>query len=216
MAPKSLPIAAACTRIALAPFVHGDEGTLPDGPAIVAPNHSSFLDGPIIGSRYAWRTGRPLGFLLYDEPFRNPFFGWFLRTTQCIPFRRGNRESQTAALHAALARLHGGHAVGCFPEAHINQGRRLGTFRPGAALLALDSGAPIVPTGIVGSDETMPIGASVPRWGRRIRIRFGEALHFPDEAKVYPLAGREERAELVETILARVRTEVARLSERDE
>jgi len=157
MAPKSLPLAVACTRVALAPFVHGDEGPLPDGPAIIAPNHSSFLDGPIIASRYAWRVGRPLGFILYDEPFRNPLFGWFLRSSRCLPFRRGNRESQTTVLHAALARLREGHAVGCFPEAHINQGQRLGTFRPGAALLALESGAPIVPAGIVGSDETIPM-----------------------------------------------------------
>lgn len=217
MAWKSFYLAAGIINAASLPFYRGSEhaSRLPDGPCIVAANHSSFMDGPLLALAYAREKLKPLHMIAYSEPFDNWLMGWILRSGRCIPFERGSRGSQAAMLRTALGWLAAGEAVGIFPEAHINRRPRLARARPGAALLALESGLPIIPAAIVGSAEALPPGAVVPRPGRRIRVVFGRAVRLLDKERLYRALPADERASLVRNLGYRVMRAIGELSGRE-
>lgn len=216
MAWKSFYLSAGIVATAALPFrleVVGAAG-LPTGPCIIAANHSSFLDGPLLALAYTKRLLRPLHMIAYEEPFRHWLMGWILRSGGCIPFRRGDRQSQAWMLATALGWLRANEAVGIFPEGHINPGPHLNRPRPGTALLALESRAPVVPAAIVGSTEAFPPGAKLPRPGRKVRIVFGRPVPlFPKEER-YASLDREERAVLIGNLGFRIISAIGALTGR--
>lgn len=217
MARKSFPLSIAITRVALAPFSTGTEGAsrIPAGPCVLAANHASFVDGVALVTAYAWSTFRPLHMISIQQPFRHPLWGWFLKSARCIPLRKASRSGSVETVRRALGYLRMGEAVGILPEAHVNPGLRLRRLRPGAAILALESGAPVLPAGILGSAEMLPPSRPYPQWGRRIRIRYGEPIAFARESEAYHAAPREERVRLVAAVLERLGRELARLCEKE-
>ncbi|MCC8189239.1 MAG: 1-acyl-sn-glycerol-3-phosphate acyltransferase [Planctomycetes bacterium] len=217
MAWKSFYLAAGILSTASLPFWKGyvGGGNLPDGPYILAANHSSFLDGPLLALAHARATLRRLHMIAYEEPFHHPFMGWFLRTGGCIPFKRGNRQSQATMLQTALGWLKAGEPVGIFPEGHINQKPRLNRPRPGVALLALESGVPILPAAITGSDETFPTGRRIPKVGRRVQVVFGQPLHLLDKERLYASLPSDERRQLVKNLNYRIMCAIGRLAGRE-
>ncbi len=214
MAWKSFPLAASFTRLITAPFVRKIEGVenLPPPPYIVASNHSSFLDGVILSTEFAWLEKRPLHMVAYDEPFAHPLLGWFLRSGRSIPFSRASVEGSQGMLRLALGYLKMGEAVGIFPEGHINLGRKLRRPRKGLALLALESGCPVVPVGLVGSGALLPPGTWKPRLRERITLRIGRPLHFTEEKKEYYSVTSPARKELISFLLASIMQEISELS----
>ena len=213
---KSLPWAASLCRLALAPFTSPPLGTerLPErGPLLVAANHQSFLDGVLLATVFVHAQKRPLHLIAYDEPFRNPFFGHFLRCGGCIPFHRGDSGQAEAMIGVALACLTRGEAVGIFPEGHINPRPRLRRARPGMAVLALAGGVPVCPAGIVGSDAVVPAGRKLPRFGPKARVVFGDPLCFDEEAALYASAADHpgRRAELLASVTGRVMAAISEL-----
>ena len=217
MAWKSFYLAAGIVSTAAAPFFAGSFGgeNLPDGPCIVAANHSSFLDGPLLALAYAREKFRPLHMIAYEEPFRNWLMGWFLRCGRAIPFRRGDPRSQSAMLADALGWLAAGEAVGIFREGHINQRPRLSRPRRGAALLALESGLPVVPAAITGSREAMPLGWRFPRPGRRIKVRFGAPVELFHKETEYADCPVEEREHMIANLSVRIMRAIALLADRE-
>lgn len=216
MAPKSFYLAAGMVSTAALPFFSGSTGgaNLPDGPCIVAANHSSFLDGPLLALAYAKEKYLPLHMIAYEEPFRHWLMGWVLRCGGAIAFRRGDRRSQAAMLATALGWLAAGEAVGIFPEGHINQRPRLNRPRRGAALLALESGLPIVPAAILGSSGILPLGASVPRPGKRIRVRFGLPIVLFPKERTYARSPADDREYMIESLGIRIMRAIADLTGR--
>lgn len=214
---KSFSLAAGIVSTVALPFYGGCEGAdnLPAGGCVVAANHSSFLDGPLLALAHARERLRPLHMIAYAEPFSNWLMGWFLRSSGCIPFVRGDAASQYAMLKTALGWLAAGEAVGIFPEGHINQRRSLNRPRRGAALLALESGKPAVPCAILGSDAALPFGTRVPRPFRRVRIRFGQPVVLFDKERAYRTSAADERARMVENLSIRIMTAIALLAERE-
>src|SRR5438128_1163509 len=87
------------------------------GPAIIAANHRSVLDGIVMALVPAER-GRATRFLVAAEIFRNPWVGWALRAFEQIPIRRG--ESDKGALDEAIETVRGGAMAGVFPEGKVN------------------------------------------------------------------------------------------------
>lgn len=217
MAWKSFYLAAGMVNTAAIPFYAGCIGAanLPDGPCIVAANHSSFLDGPLLALAYANAKKKPLHMIAYAEPFRHWLMGWILRCGKAIPFERGQKGSQFTMLCQALGWLARDEAVGIFPEGHINPRPRLGRPRPGAALLALESGAPIIPTVISGSVEAMPPGAKYPRLGRRITVRFGPSIPIFTKERDYASLPADERATMIKNLGYRIMTAIGILSGRE-
>ena len=217
MAWKSFPLAAGIVSTAALPFYAGSAGgaNLPDGPCIVAANHSSFVDGPLLALAYAGEKFRPLHMIAYEEPFGHWLMGWILRSAGAIPFRRGDRASQGRMLATALGWLAAGEAVGVFPEGHVNQAPRLGRPRRGAALLALESGLPVIPAAIIGSRETLPVGALFPRPFRKARVCFGLPIALFPKELAYAGSSPGERKTMIANLGFRIMRAIAELAGRE-
>ena len=127
--------------------VAGAEHVPATGPAIVAANHKSFLDAFFIGLG----TRRRVRFMAKAELFRAPL-GWLLRPLGAFPVRRG--QADAGALETARAILREGGVVVVFPEGtRVDEPDALGSPHHGAGRLARETGAPIVPTAILGTSH---------------------------------------------------------------
>ena len=130
--------------------LHGTEHVPAEGPVVMAANHVGWLDGPLL----AILSPRPVHALTKREMFAGPM-GTFLRAAGQIPLDRWHVD--LAAIRTALRVLAEGRAVGVFPEGARGAGDMRAT-RPGAAYLALVSGAPVVPVSFLGT--RLPGGAA--------------------------------------------------------
>jgi 1-acyl-sn-glycerol-3-phosphate acyltransferase len=166
--------------------VQGVEHMPATGPVVVACNHRSFLDIPLL----VIATPRPIVFMAKRELYKNRAFGRVLHELGGFPVRR--EIADLRAVDVGLAVLERGEALGVYPEGTRNYGRDLLPFLRGAAWLALATGAPIVPCGIVGTERMRPGVRKVLR--RRARITFGAPISPGREQN--PLA-RREKARLI-------------------
>ena len=141
------------------------------GPAIVVSNHVSYMDAILLGSA----APRPIHFIVLHWMYDLLLLRWFYWGMRTIPVRAG---SDARGLRRALRALSAGRVVGVFPEGARSADGRMGEARPGAALLAALSGAPVVPAFIDGARESMPVGSRFPK-PARIHVRFGRALPAP-------------------------------------
>jgi 1-acyl-sn-glycerol-3-phosphate acyltransferase len=151
------------------------------GPAIVAGNHVSALDGiaiPLVIGRDRRRTVR---FLAGAEFFDRPAYGWALRRYRQIPLRRG--EGDADALDEAIHAVRSGAIAGIFPEGRVNPSPEEGLQRgrTGVARIALTTGAPVVPVGIWGTHVRYP--KSGLRFGRPWRPTMAIAFGTPIAAE---------------------------------
>lgn len=159
----------------------GTENVPAEGPAIITPNHKSYLDPFFVGVV----TPRPVCFMAKAQLFRGPP-GRVLRRLGAFPVRRG--EADAAALATARAILDAGGLVVVFPEGtRVEDARALGSPHHGAGRLALETGAPIVPAVITSSDHLW-LGP-FPR-PRRVRVTFLPALD-PEQVLGHADAVRE-------------------------
>jgi 1-acyl-sn-glycerol-3-phosphate acyltransferase len=122
---------------------------VPDrGPLIIATNHVNVIEIPIIYTRL---QPRPVAGMVLADRWNNPLLGWVLDVGGTIPLRRG--EPDIAALRTALDRLRAGHIIVIDPEGTRSGDGRLQKGHPGAVLLALRSGAPLLPVVFHGSEH---------------------------------------------------------------
>ena len=128
------------------------------GAAILACNHISVLDGPLLALPPAKERGRSIRFLVAAEIFRAPVIGAALRAFRQIPIRRG--QADVGALDEAIETIRAGALAGIFPEGRVNPGdpSNMQRVRRGAARMALGSGAPVIPVGIWGTHLRWPRG----------------------------------------------------------
>ncbi len=173
-------------RLVWRPVVEGREHVPQDGPLIVASNHLSFIDSIVIPLAVPHRR---VTFLAKSDYFTGGgLLGWprrtFFRVMGAVPVERGGDQHEAqAALETALEALRKGWAFGIYPEGTRTRDGRLYRGRTGVAWLALNSGAPVVPVGLTGTDRVQPIGANVPRV-RRTAVRFGEPIRPEDYAHI--------------------------------
>ncbi|MDG2114908.1 MAG: HAD-IB family hydrolase [Actinomycetota bacterium] len=149
----------------LAEILVAGEGFLPaSGPAIVAANHRSYFDIAVIAVAMA-KANRPIRFLGKAEIFDTPVVGDIAAALGGIRVDRGS--SGTAPLDAALSSLRAGEVVGLMPQGTIPRGEAFFepelVGRPGVARLAAESGAPIVPLGLWGTEAVWPRSSKTPR-----------------------------------------------------
>lgn len=184
---------AAATRVGLAGLtrvrVEGAVDAIPrTGPVIIAANHASNLDGVVIASTLMPRIGRRLQWLGKREMFSWPIVGWMARNGGVHPVDRDGADIE--AFRLAQRILEEGHALWVFPEGTRSRDGSLGVARDGVSLLALRSGAPIVPVGIAGSYDVWPRGQKLPHPGGRVTVRVGTPFRLDE---VLP-AGTDRRA----------------------
>ncbi|MGH2661861.1 MAG: 1-acyl-sn-glycerol-3-phosphate acyltransferase [Actinomycetota bacterium] len=171
-----------------------DEARVPRrGPVVLAANHDSLLDIPLL----VWASPRPVRFMAKQELFDGAISSWVFRATGAFPVRRAGPD--VMAVRTALEVLRRGRVLGMYPEG--TRSPDLLPFRGGAAWLALRSGAPLVPVGIRGTFEAMPRGSSKPRRGR-VRIAFGEPIEVRQERD--PRARLSRAREITEALRSAV------------
>lgn len=136
-------------------FVHAER--IPaSGAAILAGNHTSALDGPVLGLVASERRHRMTRFLVAEEFFHKRLLGWALRTLHMIPIARGRGDQ--GALDEAIRTIHDGALSGIFPEGRVNPEPfgELQRGRSGLARIAIPSEARVVPVGIWGPQVRWP------------------------------------------------------------
>ena len=143
-----------------------------DGPLVVASNHGSHLDPPLLGHA----LGRPVAFMAKAELFAIPLLGAVIRACGAYPVRRG--ASDREAIRTATAKLEEGWATGVFLDGTRQANGRVNNPLPGAALLAARSGAPLLPVAIVNSHRALGSGRIWPRLVP-LQLRVGAPIPAP-------------------------------------
>ena len=164
-------------RFVYRPRIEGKENVPLDGPVIFASNHLSFIDSIAIPVA----APRPVHFLAKSSYFEGTGAkGWmsktFFESIGAIPVRRGAGQAALDALDLQRQLLDEGLAVALYPEGTRSTDGRLYKGRTGVAFLALQTGAKVVPVGLIGTDKIMPVGAKVPSIKERITVKFGAPL----------------------------------------
>jgi 1-acyl-sn-glycerol-3-phosphate acyltransferase len=176
------------------------------GPVIIAGNHVSFADEiftPLAARRQVFYFAKAEYF---NSPgLRGRAMGAFFHGLGQLPVDRDDTRSAAASIASGVEVLREGEALGIYPEGTRSPDGRLYRFRTGVARLALRSGAPVVPVGLVGTRDVQPPGGK--RWHRApVAVNFGAPLDF---------SGREveERsARALRAITEQVREAVQKLS----
>lgn len=184
------------------PEVVGGEHVPRTGAAIVASNHLSILDHvflPLV-------LERPLTFAAKSEYFTGAglaqrLAGAYLRATEQLAVDRANAGAARDTLEAALDLLRSGELFGIYPEGTRSPDGRLYRARTGVAWLALQSGLPVVPVAMVGTDRVLPPGRVVPRV-HRVRIRIGKPLTFESHSVQGPAA--KARRSVADEVMAAI------------
>jgi 1-acyl-sn-glycerol-3-phosphate acyltransferase len=131
-----------------------------EGPLIIAPNHVTYADPPLI----ALGVRRPIYFMAWNRLFHVPLFGRLIRFLRAFPVE--TESVDPSAVREVVQLLKAGQAVMIFPEGGRSPDGRLQRFKPGAFRLACAHGAPILPVTIIGGHEAWPPQRAFPRPGR--------------------------------------------------
>lgn len=180
--------------------VWGRENVPNAGPVVLVSNHQSYLDPILCGLG----LGRELDYIARDSLFRNPAFGWFIRSLNAFPIQRG--QADLTALRAVIQRLQKGRAVTLFPEATRTADGRIRPIKGGFELIARKSGATTVPVVIDGAFEAWPRQQMLPTPGRIVVI-YGPPISSEQAGKM----SREEFVAQINHQLRKLQIKVRRL-----
>ena len=183
------------------PAVTGREHVPMTGPVILASNHLSFFDSIVI----PLVCPRQVAFLAKAEYFtgggvRGALNRLFVTATGMIPVDRSDTRAGKRSLDLALEHLDRGGAFGIYPEGTRSRDGRLYRGHAGLGLLALASGAPVVPVAVAGTERIQPPGAKHVR-PAKVSVRFGEPLRFEDLSGVAPAKARRQ---IVDRVMAAI------------
>lgn len=195
-------IIAPLARLVYRPRVEGRENVPRTGPVIFASNHLSFIDSIAIPVA----APRPVHFLAKSSYFEGTGLTGalsrnFFQSIGAIPVRRGAGQAAMDALDQQRHLLDEGLAVALYPEGTRSTDGRLYKGRTGVAFLALQTGAPVVPVGLIGTDRVMPKGAKLPSMSERVSVRFGAPL---DLAPHGPATSGKARRTATDAIMAAI------------
>jgi 1-acyl-sn-glycerol-3-phosphate acyltransferase len=168
--------------------VEGDLAAIPrEGPLIVAANHASSADPVLIGAFLNEAIDRPINWLGKRELTEWAATGWAFRRAGIHPVDRDAADLES--FRTAMRILDAGQVLAVFPEGTRSRDGALQQVREGVGMLALRSGARVLPVAVVDSDRMWPRGRLVPRFGKRVTVRYGTAFDVGAE-----LAARGEAA----------------------
>ncbi len=199
----SYPLAFLLCRILFRLQVVGRERIPVGEGAIIAANHVSYLDPPLI----AVAVGRAISSVARHGLFDVPILGRIIRLYGAFPVRQESID--ISAVKESLKRLRQGELLLIFPEGARSAEGRIQPPMPGVAMLALQAGVKVVPTLIEGPEQALPVGAKWIRL-RPIKVTFGVPLKFS-----LPATGRPNK-EFYQSVSERIMEEVARLKEAEQ
>jgi len=176
------------TRIIRTEIVNDD--VVPDkGAVILAANHTSMIDVFFILAAIR----REAIAMAMAELWKSPLTRWLVEVLGQIPVVRGDSESGKEAMESAAHALEDGALVGIFPEGKCVKPGDVTPYRPGVAVLAKDTGVPIIPVRLVNANEVLPLGKKFPRFGSTVYVIFGEPIHPGEFATVPELLDEVQR-----------------------
>lgn len=160
------------------PKVEGLEYVPDAGPAILASNHLAVADSfflPLV-------VRRRITFLAKSEYFtgtglKGRLTAWFYTVAGQVPINRTDADAAQAALTTAQGLLEDGKLLGMYPEGTRSPDGRLYKGKTGLARLALETGVPVIPVAMIGTDVVNPPGSKMWRFGR-VTVRFGKPMDF--------------------------------------
>ena len=201
-------IAWCCSRLLFATYfrwrVCNPERVPLTGPVILAANHMSFLDPPLVGSG----VRRPINYLGRKSLFRYPGIGALLRSWNSLPLDRDG--GGAAGLKTILDRLLAGGAIILFPEGTRTLDGRLQPARPGIGLTVIKSTAPVVPVRVFGTFEAYGKHRTYPL-PYRVTVKYGPLLHFEKLRAEAKTCSKPRLKAIYQEVADEIMTAIARL-----
>jgi 1-acyl-sn-glycerol-3-phosphate acyltransferase len=183
---------------------HNPERVPPRGPVILAANHESFLDPPLVGTG----PSRAICYLARDSLFRFPALGWLLRSWKTIPIDREG--GGPAGLRMVLDRLQAGEAVVLFPEGTRTPSGQAQRARSGIGLTIVKSEAPVVPVRVFGTFRAYGRHVRIPR-PYPVAVKYGEPIQFDQAIAEARTCTKARMKEIYQEIASQVMQAIARL-----
>ena len=185
------------------PRVTGRQHIPRRGGAVIASNHLSMTDSLFLPVM----TRRRVSFLAKKEYFtgrglKGRATAAFVRWTGLIPIDREDPEAAAQSLDQGAEAVRRGRLLGVYPEGTRSPDGRLYRGKTGAARMSIDTGAPVVPVAMVGTDRVQPIGKVLPRL-TRVAMHFGAPLHPPVPA-AEPVARQDQARAFTEQIMTAI------------
>jgi 1-acyl-sn-glycerol-3-phosphate acyltransferase len=190
-------------RVFFRPVVVGEEHIPSSGGAVLASNHLSMCDSLFLPVM----TRRRVTFLAKQEYFtgrglKGRAKAAFVRGTGLIPINRDDANAAASALAAGARAVKAGMLLAVYPEGTRSPDGRLYRGKTGVARMAMDTGVPVVPVAMIGTDRVQPIGQVFPRLAR-VQIRLGEPLQ-PPLAAADPAVERQRARDFTDQIMAAI------------
>lgn len=179
-------------------FRYRVEGQVPrTGGVLIAANHASYLDIPLLGcglKRRAWYLGR-------SDLFPIPVLNGILQALGWIPVRLGRLDRE--AFGKAINLIRAGKVVVIFPEGRRSHDGSLREPKAGIGVIVSQTGCPVVPAYLKGTFDVLPPGASWPRL-RPVTVRLGDPIHFEAEQRQERTATKEFYQHVSRTVIEQI------------
>jgi 1-acyl-sn-glycerol-3-phosphate acyltransferase len=179
------------------------------GPVILACNHASFIDPPLVGSG----LHRPINYLARESLFRFPILGAILRSWNAVPVDRDG--GGAAGLRAILDRLLAGGAILLFPEGTRSKDGQLQPARAGIGLTVIKSNAPVVPVRVFGTFAAYNRTMKFPH-PRPIAVKYGLPIDFSRERAEAQTCPKPRLKQIYQEVANRLMAEIAALQPHSE
>lgn len=185
--------------------VNNPENVPAEGPVILAANHMSFLDPPLVASG----INRLVSILARESLFRYPGVGWLLRSWNAVPVDRDGGGAK--GLRAIMGRLDEGGAILLFPEGTRSEDGKLGQARAGVGLTVIKSAAPVVPVRVFGTLEAYGRNVKIPR-PHQIIVSYGKPIDFSALRAEAKTCSKARLKEIYQEVADRIMREIAALT----
>ncbi len=174
------------------------------GPVILASNHASYFDPPLVGSG----LNRPINYLARESLFKIWPFGWLLRQFNSVPVDRDG--GGAAGLRAILDRLLKGGGIILFPEGTRTRDGNLQPARSGIGLTVIKSKAPVVPVRVFGTYEAFGRHHRLPRL-KKLAVRYGQPMTFAALREEAQTCSKPRLKEIYQQVADEIMAEIAKL-----
>lgn len=174
------------------------------GPVILASNHMSFLDPPLVGAGIR----RGINYLARENLFRFPILGWILHRWQTVPVDRDGGGAK--GLKAILDRLLDGGAIILFPEGTRSRDGKLQPARSGIGLTVIKSQAPVIPVRVFGTFEAFGRHMRFPR-PRRVAVKYGAPMNFAQLRAEAKVCSKPRLKEIYQEVADQIMAAISRL-----
>lgn len=174
------------------------------GPVILASNHASYIDPPLVGAG----VRRQISFLARETIFHVPVLASILRSWEVVPVDRDGGTGR--GLKQILARLEEGGAIILFPEGTRSRHGELNPARSGIGLTVIKSAAPIVPARVFGTHEAFGPHMRMPR-PKRLMVKYGQPMWFKELRAEAATCSKQRVKEIYQEVADQIMVEIAKL-----